>query len=64
VEGLVIHVAGIDLLDHTPVLDIKPYVPYCDAFPNARSGYVDLAEQTTAAETDIFGQAGHPWQET
>jgi len=63
VDGLTLHVAGIDLLDQTPVLDIKPYVPYCDAFPHARSGYVDTAEQTTAAETDIFGQAGHPFNQ-
>lgn len=63
VEELIIHVAGIDLLDQTPVLDIKPYVPYCDAFPDAQSGYVDIAEQATTAETDIFGQAGHPFKQ-
>ena len=60
IEGLVIYVEGIDLLDQTPVLDIKPYVPYCDAFPNANSGYVDVAEKAIATEADIFGQAGHP----
>ncbi len=41
VEGHTIHVRGIDLLDGTPVLDIKPYVPYADAFPNARAGWID-----------------------
>jgi len=41
VEGLVLHVAEIDMLDGTPVLDIKPYVPYADAFPNARAGWLD-----------------------
>ncbi|MEL6319311.1 MAG: tRNA (N6-threonylcarbamoyladenosine(37)-N6)-methyltransferase TrmO [Cyanobacteria bacterium J06626_14] len=60
VEGLTIHVEGIDLLDQTPVLDIKPYVPYCDAFPQARSGYVGAAEKATASESDIFGHSGHP----
>lgn len=60
VEGLIIHVEGIDLLDQTPVLDIKPYVPYCDAFSDARSGYVDAAEKAIASEADIFGQTGHP----
>lgn len=60
ISDLTLHVEGIDLLDQTPVLDVKPYVPYCDAFPNARSGYVDEAEQKTAAEVDIFGQSGHP----
>ena len=41
VEGLVLHVGEIDMLDGTPVLDIKPYVPYADAFPNARAGWLD-----------------------
>ncbi|MCF6353572.1 MAG: tRNA (N6-threonylcarbamoyladenosine(37)-N6)-methyltransferase TrmO [Candidatus Polarisedimenticolaceae bacterium] len=31
--------SGIDLLDGTPVLDIKPYIPYADSIPEARSGY-------------------------
>jgi tRNA-Thr(GGU) m(6)t(6)A37 methyltransferase TsaA len=62
VEYPLIQVEGIDLLDQTPVLDIKPYVPYCDAFPNAKSGYVGQTEHTSAAETDIFGQAGHPFR--
>ena len=33
-----LHVAGADLLDGTPVLDIKPYIPYADNIPEARSG--------------------------
>jgi len=56
VEGLIIHCEGIDLLDQTPILDIKPYVTYCDAFPQARSGYVDEFEKNEAREKDIFGQ--------
>lgn len=43
VEGHRLHVHGIDLLDGTPVLDVKPYVPYCDAFPEASAGWVDEA---------------------
>ena len=51
VEGHVVHVEGLDLLDGTPVLDIKPYVPYADAFPNARSGWLDeLAEDMTGPD--------------
>ena len=46
IEGHNLIVEGIDLLDNTPVLDIKPYVVYCDSFPNARSGYVDEVEQS------------------
>lgn len=34
-------VRGLDLIDGTPVLDIKPYVPYADAFPHARAGWID-----------------------
>lgn len=41
VEGLRIYVRGIDLLDGTPVLDIKPYIPYADAFADAKAGWVD-----------------------
>lgn len=61
VEGLTLYVEGIDLLDQTPVLDIKPYVPYCDAFPQAKSGYVGEIEQTQEHEEDVFGQDGHPF---
>ncbi len=41
VTGHRIRVRGIDLLDETPILDLKPYVPYADAFPNASAGWVD-----------------------
>lgn len=41
IEGLRLHVRGVDLLDGTPILDIKPYVPYADAFPNSRAGWID-----------------------
>lgn len=40
VDGLRIHVLDVDLLDGTPVLDIKPYVPYSDAFPESASGWL------------------------
>ena len=42
--GAVIHVSGADLLDGTPILDIKPYIPYADAHPNASGGFTDNAE--------------------
>ncbi len=41
VEGLLLHVRDVDLLDGTPILDIKPYVPYTDAFPASASGWLD-----------------------
>lgn len=37
--GPEIHVSGVDLLDGTPVLDIKPYIPYADAIPSANAGW-------------------------
>lgn len=40
-RGPVIHVKGADLMDGTPIYDIKPYVVYADCHPNARSGFVD-----------------------
>jgi tRNA-Thr(GGU) m(6)t(6)A37 methyltransferase TsaA len=42
-EG-VLRVRGMDLLDGTPILDIKPYVPYADAFPTARAGWIDAID--------------------
>lgn len=39
--GPVIEVRGADLMDGTPIYDVKPYVAYADAHPNARSGFVD-----------------------
>ena len=41
VERLVVHVSNLDLLDGTPVLDLKPYVPYADAYPDATSGWLE-----------------------
>ncbi len=38
-EGPVLHISGADLMDGTPVIDIKPYIPYTDAHPEALSGF-------------------------
>ncbi len=40
-KGPVLHVKGADLMDGTPIYDIKPYVVYADSHPEARSGFVD-----------------------
>ena len=53
VEENRIYVEGIDLLDGTPILDIKPYVPYCDAFPDAKAGYVDELREKNEKEKFI-----------
>ena len=40
-QGPVLHVLGADLIDGTPIIDIKPYIAYTDAHPDARGGFVD-----------------------
>jgi tRNA-Thr(GGU) m(6)t(6)A37 methyltransferase TsaA len=49
VEGRVVHIRGADMLDGTPVLDLKPYVPYADSLP-ANSGWLEQPEP--GASTD------------
>ena len=48
--GPVIFVGGVDLMDGTPIYDIKPYVPYADSHPDARGGFVD---DTTWQELEV-----------
>lgn len=43
-DGTVLRVAGADLMDGTPIFDIKPYIPYSDSFPEATGGFTDTAE--------------------
>ncbi|MBQ0016875.1 MAG: tRNA (N6-threonylcarbamoyladenosine(37)-N6)-methyltransferase TrmO [Bacteroidales bacterium] len=40
-QGPVLHIAGADLMDGTPIFDIKPYLPYADSHPDARSGFAN-----------------------
>jgi tRNA-Thr(GGU) m(6)t(6)A37 methyltransferase TsaA len=40
VRGRVLHVRDVDMIDGSPVLDLKPYVPYADAFPTSRTGWL------------------------
>lgn len=42
--GTVLHVAGADLMDGTPIFDIKPYIPYSDSHPDAVGGFTDTAD--------------------
>ena len=48
--GPVLVVSGADLLDGTPILDIKPYIPYADAHPEASGGFT---EQTVSHHLDV-----------
>lgn len=47
VKGPVLEISGADLVDGTPVLDIKPYITYADSHPEAASGWVDDVEKRT-----------------
>jgi tRNA (adenine37-N6)-methyltransferase len=38
-EETCLHISGVDMLDGTPLLDLKPYLPECDAFPSERTGW-------------------------
>lgn len=40
--GTVIHILGADLMNGTPILDIKPYIPYADSHPNALGGFASV----------------------
>lgn len=42
-HGTVLHVGGADLMDGTPIFDIKPYIPYSDCHPDASGGFTDTA---------------------
>ena len=44
-HGTVLHVGGADLMDGTPIFDIKPYIPYGDCHPEATGGFTDKAGQ-------------------
>jgi tRNA-Thr(GGU) m(6)t(6)A37 methyltransferase TsaA len=41
VEGRTLRIRDVDIVDGSPVLDLKPYVPYADAFPDARTGWLE-----------------------
>ena len=47
--GPVLHIAGADLMDGTPIFDIKPYLPYTDSHPTARSGFAPQAADALLA---------------
>lgn len=55
VEGPVLRVADLDVLDGTPLLDIKPYVPDCDVFPVKHVGWWGHARNLPTAD-DRFAQ--------
>ena len=62
-DGPVIHVTGADLMDGTPIYDIKPYIRYADSRPDAVCGYVDqLCERSlkVVLPDDLTGRVEDP----
>ena len=46
-------VSGVDMLDGTPIFDIKPYIPYADAHPEARGGFTDDLSKGIQVKVDF-----------
>lgn len=55
-EGHVLHLAGVDILDGTPLLDIKPYSPRFDAVESPRGGWTD---EVSAEKAQQLGRRGY-----
>lgn len=61
VEGRILHIGECDLLDGTPIYDIKPYLPYCDAYPRAEQGWtaeIDMQRYTIDYTDEAREQLG------
>lgn len=54
-RGPLIHVRGADLLDGTPIFDIKPYLPFTDSHPDARGGFADDKKEYALTVCDPNG---------
>jgi tRNA-Thr(GGU) m(6)t(6)A37 methyltransferase TsaA len=54
VRGNVLEIADVDMIDGTPLLDIKPYVPEFDSYPGSRGGWFDEAHMPSRRADDRF----------
>jgi tRNA-Thr(GGU) m(6)t(6)A37 methyltransferase TsaA len=54
VEGDTVHIQDVDMLDETPLLDIKPYVPEFDAHPGSRAGWMDASRSSRDVADNRF----------
>lgn len=61
-DGPVIYVKGADLMDGTPIYDIKPYIRYADSRPDALCGYVDNLSES-ALKVNISDALAEEWRE-
>ncbi len=58
VEGTTLHLEDVDILDGTPLLDIKPYIPRFDHVENARGGWTQAIDEETARQRGRRGFQG------
>jgi len=56
VDGLTLRIRDVDILDGSPVLDLKPYVPYADAFPDAGSGWLETVADPIAPTAVLWSE--------
>ena len=56
VSGNIVRFRGADILDATPLLDIKPYIPQFDAFPSARAGWIGTSKSSDTRADDRFAR--------
>ena len=55
-NSIELNIRGVDMLDQTPLLDIKPYFKDYDSFPDAKSGWYDEREIETTVADDRFSK--------
>jgi tRNA-Thr(GGU) m(6)t(6)A37 methyltransferase TsaA len=59
IEGNILRLAEVDILDDTPLLDIKPYVPQYDNYPVQRCGWLDTVPDKPVVADDRFERKEH-----
>ncbi|HMI84488.1 MAG TPA: tRNA (N6-threonylcarbamoyladenosine(37)-N6)-methyltransferase TrmO [Polyangiaceae bacterium] len=66
VHGLTLHVRDVDIIDGTPVLDIKPYVPFTDVVPSANTGWLETPDPgpNFAVRWSALAESQARWLET
>lgn len=57
IDGCVLHIRDVDFVDGTPVLDLKPYIPYADAFPEANAGWLERSDPLPTWDVTFSPQA-------
>ncbi len=57
IEGNVLHIRELDILDGTPVVDLKPYIAYADAFPDAGTGWLGATDPKPRWSVAFSGEA-------